>query len=402
VSADLGMLAGLRIGFGMQTAKLLPNSATTLGGVSVLSGAKPEDQSRGDKDVVSLSLLEALLLACGLPDVEAEVPSARASAAVSLALLTETVTALRRRQLTTILNVNVRLLGDSIELSGGLGSRIAASLAEAIQVQQNRVAFSFEPGKAFPEIVEGRAIVALSYVLCHIREPEMSVLLQQESSFEAKIKRRAAAYDLAQTIQPTGSGPRSEGLSSRPVTRRTKEMFTDAPEAADAAIKLEELPERARQFERAVKTKLPPLPQAPQPQPGDTLYIYTDGASRGNPGPAAAGFMVLDAQGRLVHEEGVRLGECTNNVAEYKAVGEAARWIETQLGREFKLEFRLDSELVVKQLLGEWKLKDANLRQLALLTMNTLMLFSSYSMKHVPRAENARADALANQALDAK
>jgi len=162
------------------------------------------------------------------------------------------------------------------------------------------------------------------------------------------------------------------------------------------------LPERAQKFERALKSKLPPLPEAPPPQAGASLIVYTDGASRGNPGPSASGWVVLDAEGRLVGEGGSDLGKRTNNEAEYMAVAEAARWIEDNVGRELNIEFRLDSELVVKQLRGEWKLKDPGLKQLALPVMNQLGYFLSVELKHVPREQNQRADALANRVLGPK
>jgi ribonuclease HI len=80
-------------------------------------------------------------------------------------------------------------------------------------------------------------------------------------------------------------------------------------------------------------TKLPPLPAAPKPQSGDELIIYTDGASRGNPGPAAVGWVVFDAQGRLVHEDGSAIGKRTNNQAEYLAVSAAANGSSTTWAR---------------------------------------------------------------------
>ncbi len=161
-----------------------------------------------------------------------------------------------------------------------------------------------------------------------------------------------------------------------------------------------DLPARARKFEDAISSKLPPLPPAPKPKEGDDLIIYTDGASRGNPGPSATGWVVLDVQGRLVYETGSTIGEHTNNQAEYLAVQEAAEWVEQNLGRSHNLHFRLDSELVAKQLSGDWKIKDAGLKQLAMEAMNALMFFDSFDLTHVPRKENQRADALANRALN--
>jgi ribonuclease HI len=110
---------------------------------------------------------------------------------------------------------------------------------------------------------------------------------------------------------------------------------------------------------------------------------------------------VLNTIGQLVHEGGSKLGTMTNNQAEYSALIEAMEWIGKNLGYEHKLELRLDSQLVQRQLSGEYRIKDEELKELALYTMNHLTRFYEFKLVHIPRAENARADALANQVLDA-
>jgi broad specificity phosphatase PhoE/ribonuclease HI len=130
------------------------------------------------------------------------------------------------------------------------------------------------------------------------------------------------------------------------------------------------------------------------------LVIEADGGSRGNPGPAAYGAVVLDADtGEILVELADYLGEQTNNVAEYEGVTAglaAAREIDPGA----MIEARLDSKLVVEQLSGGWSIKNARLRQLAL-RAKALAPVDQVRYTWVPRAQNKRADALANQSLDA-
>jgi ribonuclease HI len=129
------------------------------------------------------------------------------------------------------------------------------------------------------------------------------------------------------------------------------------------------------------------------------LIIYTDGGARGNPGPAAIG-AVLKSGGEIVAEISEYIGETTNNQAEYRAVIAAIEKAK-QFGAE-DLEFFLDSELVVKQLNREYKVRDKDLAPLFMKIYNTSMGFKKISFKHVRREFNAEADALVNKALDRK
>ena len=130
------------------------------------------------------------------------------------------------------------------------------------------------------------------------------------------------------------------------------------------------------------------------------LVVEADGGSRGNPGPAAYGAVVLDAQtGQVLVELADYLGQQTNNVAEYEGVTAglaAARRIDP----DAMVEARLDSKLVVEQLSGGWSIKNARLRQLAL-RAKALLPADQVRYTWVPRAQNKRADALANESMDA-
>jgi ribonuclease HI len=134
----------------------------------------------------------------------------------------------------------------------------------------------------------------------------------------------------------------------------------------------------------------------------DTIVVFCDGGSRGNPGPAAIGAVVLDPTTdpptRLATVSEC-IGETTNNVAEYQA---AIKGLEAAAPyRARKISVRADSMLVVQQLRGEWKVKQAHLRPLWEQARALLANYEVVDLQHVPRAENQDADALVNAALDA-
>ncbi len=125
---------------------------------------------------------------------------------------------------------------------------------------------------------------------------------------------------------------------------------------------------------------------------------YSDGASRGNPGPASYGALVLDPTGKLVHEAAEALGITTNNIAEYRGLI-AALEAALALGAR-RVEARMDSELLVRQTIGRYRVKNPGLIPLHNRVLNLRGQFDEVVFKHVPRAQNKEADALANQALD--
>jgi len=127
--------------------------------------------------------------------------------------------------------------------------------------------------------------------------------------------------------------------------------------------------------------------------------VHTDGAARGNPGPAAIGVVIEDAEGRTIYEASRALGIKTNNEAEYLALIVALEYLKEARAEE--ADFRLDSELVVKQLKGEYRVKEPRLKLLHARATMLLNAVRKYSFRHVRREKNARADELANEALDA-
>ena len=127
--------------------------------------------------------------------------------------------------------------------------------------------------------------------------------------------------------------------------------------------------------------------------------LHVDGGARGNPGPAAIGVVVSGSDGQPIDELSETIGEATNNVAEYRAVLKGLERAK-QLGAT-ELEIIGDSELVARQLSGAYKVKHPGIRPLYEQAMASLRGFECWSIRTVPRAENARADALVNAALDA-
>ena len=141
-------------------------------------------------------------------------------------------------------------------------------------------------------------------------------------------------------------------------------------------------------------------PVAFDPPEDGRPVAFSDGASRGNPGPAAVGLRIVTADGTEIWAEGQRLGSTTNNVAEYRgALAVLEKALELGLDR---IELRIDSELVVKQLDGRYRVKHPALIPLKADIDRLIRRFESFRVRHIPRALNADADRLANEALDRK
>ncbi|MFW6384388.1 MAG: ribonuclease HI [Halodesulfurarchaeum sp.] len=130
---------------------------------------------------------------------------------------------------------------------------------------------------------------------------------------------------------------------------------------------------------------------------GGRVHLYFDGASRGNPGPSAVGYVLVDGDG-IVEEGGETIGRATNNQAEYRALIRGLE-VAAALGYD-EVEIRGDSELIVKQVKGAWNTNDPTLKEHRVRVHELLREFEAYSITHVPRGTNERADELANEALD--
>ena len=128
------------------------------------------------------------------------------------------------------------------------------------------------------------------------------------------------------------------------------------------------------------------------------VVVHVDGGARGNPGPAAIGVVVSDPDGAVLEELGERIGVATNNVAEYRAL---LRGLERARARDAReVEIVNDSELVARQITGAYKVKHPAMKPLHEEAIAALREFDRWSIRSVPRADNARADELVNEALD--
>ena len=135
------------------------------------------------------------------------------------------------------------------------------------------------------------------------------------------------------------------------------------------------------------------------PQPAAELTARIDGGSRGNPGPAAFAVVIENAEGRVIDELSGFLGRATNNVAEYRGLLAA---LDYAIGNHYRrLRVFSDSELLVRQIQGEYKVKNPGLKPLHERARQLISSFEAFSIRHVYREENRAADRLANRTLDA-
>ena len=135
------------------------------------------------------------------------------------------------------------------------------------------------------------------------------------------------------------------------------------------------------------------------------IILNTDGGSRGNPGPAGAGVVVSSASGEVIKRAHAALGSVTNNEAEYRALIFGLETLKKQFGKDkskdLEVEVRMDSELIVRQINGEYQVKEKSLQPFFMEVWNARVKdFPHLTFRHIPREQNAEADKLANQAMD--
>ncbi|HWP85629.1 MAG TPA: ribonuclease HI family protein [Terriglobia bacterium] len=141
-----------------------------------------------------------------------------------------------------------------------------------------------------------------------------------------------------------------------------------------------------------------PVPPAPAPWPEAELRAYIDGGSRGNPGPAGYGVVIQDRAGNTLESFSRSIGKATNNVAEYRALLAALAYALDRGARS--LEVLCDSELVVRQMQGRYRVQSPDLKPLYLEARQQAARLARFSIRHIPREQNRLADQLANQAMD--
>lgn len=129
-----------------------------------------------------------------------------------------------------------------------------------------------------------------------------------------------------------------------------------------------------------------------------TFKLFTDGGSRGNPGPAASAAILRDETGKTVNQIGIFIGNATNNEAEYKGLIFGLDMVAKMDIKE--IDCYLDSELVVKQVRGEYKVKNENIKGFFVILKEKINNFNKITFTHIPREQNSEADALVNKVLD--
>lgn len=195
----------------------------------------------------------------------------------------------------------------------------------------------------------------------------------------------------ATTAEKLGSLGRGEGLFAQAVVLLERDDVRPAkPSKAESETKKPPVRERVRpEAARMVE---------PTAAKGRVIQAWADGASRGNPGPASIGVIIKDLDGGVIHAAGQRVGEVTNNVAEYRSLIYVLQLAGALMPT--RLDIHMDSELVVKQMKGIYRVKEPTLQKLHAQAMAAAELLNAVTYQHVPREQNREADRLANQALD--
>jgi dinuclear metal center YbgI/SA1388 family protein len=204
----------------------------------------------------------------------------------------------------------------------------------------------------------------------------------------------AAPDVLPLSAESAGGASRAADPIARDV-RMPAEAAGGASRADDLVARDDRMP--AESTGGAVSAR--PVAQEPAPSAPATFRLYTDGGARGNPGPAAVGVRLLAPDGALVAEYGRTIGPATNNVAEYRALVSGLE-LALEHGVQ-RLVCFLDSELVVRQIEGAYKVKEVTLKVFFTEARQLLARFDSVEVRHIRREENAEADRLVNEALDA-
>jgi ribonuclease HI len=210
-----------------------------------------------------------------------------------------------------------------------------------------------------------------------------------------------AAADRVEELEKSKE-PAAAGGSRLVKVRKASEVEKAArqsQEELDEAMNLSKVDRERRKAERAVQAERERADAAAQEaQRPVRTRLFTDGAARGNPGPAGAGAVIVNPAGHIVAKVGKFLGDSTNNVAEYMGLILGLKRAKAMGIKE--LDVLADSELMVKQLSGEYAVKAEHLKPLHLEAEALLKGFEDVTVRHIPREENSAADAMSNRAID--
>jgi ribonuclease HI len=211
----------------------------------------------------------------------------------------------------------------------------------------------------------------------------------------------AAAADRleeAEAAREAPPAPAGKGVKVRKQSEAERAAQRSAEEL-EASMSLSRAEQERRRSERAAAAGAErEAARAEAAKPAPRTRLYTDGAARGNPGPAGAGAVIVSPDGHIVAKIGKFLGDATNNVAEYTGLILGLRRAKAMGIKQ--LEVLSDSELMVRQLAGEYAVKAEHLRPLHDEARLLLRAFPDVVVRHIPREENAQADAMSNRAID--
>ena len=214
-----------------------------------------------------------------------------------------------------------------------------------------------------------------------------------------------AAADRIEALDADAPAPVAAGAGKGLKVRKGSEVERAAARAAEElqeSMELSKAEREARRRERAAAAEAEKQEQAAAEQAALArpvrTRLYCDGAARGNPGPAGAGAVIVNPAGHIVAKIGKFLGEETNNVAEYMGLILGLKRAKAMGIKE--LEVLADSELVVKQLNGDYAVKAEHLQPLHAEAQALLKAFDQIEVRHIPREENGQADAMSNRAID--
>jgi ribonuclease HI len=213
------------------------------------------------------------------------------------------------------------------------------------------------------------------------------------------INAAADRVEEAEKAREPVAGSGSKGLKVRRQSDVEK-LAARAAEELEESMELSKVEREKRRKERAAEAERErvAVAAAEEAERAKRTRLYTDGAARGNPGPAGAGAVIVSPDGHIVAKIGKFLGDSTNNVAEYMGLILGLRRAKAMGIRE--LDVYSDSELLVKQLAGDYAVKADHLRPLHDEAKSLLGAFSAIQVRHIPREENAQADAMSNRAID--
>jgi ribonuclease HI len=203
----------------------------------------------------------------------------------------------------------------------------------------------------------------------------------------------------AEKVREPAAGVGTRGLKVRRQTD-VERAAARAAEELDEAMDLSKAEREKKRKERAAEAEKERAAAAAavEVERAKRTRLYTDGAARGNPGPAGAGAVIVNPDGHIVAKIGKFLGDSTNNVAEYMGLILGLKRAKAMGIKE--LDVFSDSELLVKQLAGDYAVKAEHLRPLHDEAKTLLGAFAAIQVRHIPREENAQADAMSNRAID--